>query len=153
MMLTQAMTQPSLQNARSRLSLTSSLPELAKVSPWISELATGYNIPAETRFAIELCLEEALSNIVRHGYRGEPGHPMTIDCALGDACLLFVVEDHAPPFEPAKPGEVEIQHLNTITPGGQGIRLLHRFAGSVDYERLADGNRLTLGFPLPERNA
>jgi anti-sigma regulatory factor (Ser/Thr protein kinase) len=33
-----------------------------------------------------------------------------------------------------------------MTPGGQGLRLLYRFANSVEYERLADGNRLTLGF-------
>ena len=147
------MTYPHLHNVRRRLSLTSSLPELAKISPWLGELATELDIPGETRFAIELCLEEALSNIVRHGYRSEPGHTMTVDCSTDDGSVVFIVEDHAPPFEPTEPGEAEIEHLNTITPGGQGIRLLYRFAGSVKYERLSDGNRMILGFALPETPA
>lgn len=152
-MLSQTMTQSHPHNARRRLSLSSSLPELARVSPWLSELATDYDISGETRFAIELCLEEVLSNVVRHGYRGELGHAMTIDCSIDDGRVVFVVEDHAPPFEPTEPGEAEIQHLNTITPGGQGIRLLYRFAGSVKYERLPGGNRMTLGFALGEKLA
>ena len=29
------------------------------------------------------------------------------------------------------------------------IPMLYRFAGSVSYERFSDGNRLTIGFPIP----
>ena len=133
-----------------RLSLSSTLADLARVAPWIGEQAEEYGIPGETRFAIELCLEEVLSNIVRHGYRSEPGHALMVDCSCANGKVVFTVEDHAPPFEPKQPGEAEIQHLNTITPGGQGVRLLYRFADSVEYERLEAGNRLTLAFALPE---
>jgi anti-sigma regulatory factor (Ser/Thr protein kinase) len=33
--------------------------------------------------------------------------------------------------------------------GGQGIRLMRKFAGSLAYQRLPGGNRLTMGFALP----
>jgi|SRR5579863_2893828 len=149
-MLSEAMTLP--HDTRRKLSLTSSLADLAKVSPWVGEIAEAYGIPQEGRFAIELCLEEALSNVVRHGYRGEPGHELTVDCLTADGKVLFVVEDDGPPFEPIRPGASEIQHLNEITPGGQGVRLLYHFAASVEYERLPRGNRLTLGFLLPAKS-
>jgi serine/threonine-protein kinase RsbW len=144
------MTQPRPYHLHKRLSLTSSLSELERVSPWISELAECCEIPGETRFAIELCLEEVLSNIVRHGYRAEPGHEITLDFTREDDSLFFVVEDSAPPFEPIQPGESGPMSLDTITPGGQGIRLLYRFASSVKYDRLPNGNRLTIRFDTPQ---
>lgn len=150
-MLRQAMTQPLLHDVRRRLSLTSSLAQLARVSPWVGGLAAEFHIPEEKRFAIELCLEEVLSNIVRHGYRGEPGHNLTVDFVPDDEYAIFVVEDNAQVFEPKQPADAPPEDLSTIKPGGQGLRLLFRFADSVDHERLAGGNRLTLGFEIKSR--
>ena len=147
-MLSQAMTQPYPHDVRRRLSLTSSLAELGRVSPWIGELAAEFEIPNETRFAIELCLEEVLSNIVRHGYRGESGHNLSVEFVRAESGAIFVVEDSAPAFEPRQPADAVPEDLTTIQPGGQGLRLLFRFANSVEYERLADGNRVTLRFAI-----
>lgn len=134
-------------DVRRRLQLTSDLSELERVAPWVGELAEEHDISAETRFAIELCLEEVLSNIVRHGYRGDRGRAITIDFASADDALVFVVEDGAPHFEPIAPADAVPESLDTIKPGGQGIRLLYRFAESVKYDRLPEGNRLTIEFP------
>lgn len=146
-MLGQVMTQPH-PHVRRRLSLTSHLAELVRVAPWIGELAAEFDLPDEKRFAIELCLEEVLSNIVRHGYRGEAGHPLTVEFRAEDGKATFVVEDSASAFEPTKPADAVPQDLETMTPGGQGLRLLFRFADSVAYERRSAGNRVTLGFSL-----
>jgi anti-sigma regulatory factor (Ser/Thr protein kinase) len=141
--------------APSHLELQSQLDELARVWPWVEALAGEYCIPAETQFAIQLCLEEALSNIVRHGYLSQPNHPITVDCATpaGTQELLFTVEDNAPPFDPLAPSAVEIApaptSIDQLQVGGQGIRLMRKFAGSLAYQRLPGGNRLTIGFALP----
>lgn len=142
------MTQPNPKVARSRLSLDSRLSDLAQVSPWVAELAAEYAIPPETRFAIELCLEEALSNSVRHGYHSEPGHGLAVEFSCSDSDLIFVVEDSAPPFEPKKPAAAAPADLDAVEPGGQGIRLMFQFARSVEYERSAGTNRLRLRFGI-----
>lgn len=133
-------------DVRRRLQLTSSLAELTRVTPWVGELAAEYAISTDTRFAIELCLEEVLSNIVRHGYRGEAGQALSVEFWCTEQSLIFVVEDSAPTFEPIRPGDAAVEDLDTMTPGGQGIRLLYRFATAVLYERLVRGNRLTMEF-------
>jgi anti-sigma regulatory factor (Ser/Thr protein kinase) len=138
-----------------RLTLQSQLHELARLWPWVETLAAEYAIPADTQFAIQLCLEEALSNIVRHGYRGQPDQPITVDCATtaGNRELMFTVEDRAPSFDPLAPSAIEEAPARTsidqLQVGGQGIRLLRKFAGSLAYQRLPGGNRLTISFPLP----
>ena len=136
-----------------RLELDSRLSELTRVQPWIDALADEHGAAEDVRFAIQLCMEEALANVVLHGYRNEPGHPLVIQSSVSADTLFFTIEDEAPPFAPVNPGPRDAaSSLDSIQPGGNGIRLLHRFAGSVDYERCSEGNRLTLGFPLSAKD-
>lgn len=141
-----------LNKLQDRIEVDSRLTELSRVQPWIDGLADQYGVSEETRFAMQLCMEEALANVVIHGYGSQPGHPIVIRSSVSGDQLLFAIEDQAAPFapvEPAAPGDAGPAILEEIEPGGNGIRLLYRFAGSVEYERFADGNRLTIGFPIP----
>jgi serine/threonine-protein kinase RsbW len=141
-----------LNRLQDRIELDSRLTELSRVQPWIEALADQYGVSDDTRFAMQLCMEEALANVVIHGYGNEPGHRIVIGSSVSANNLWFAIEDQAMPFAPVEPdsqrGATPVS-LESIEPGGNGIRLLYRFAGSVTYERFADGNRLTIGFPIP----
>lgn len=131
-----------------RLNLPSRISELAQVLPWIERLASRHAIAASTQFAINLCLEEVLSNIIRHGYSGEPDHPITVQFSSPrEEYFVFVVEDEAPLFNPMDAPELPARNsLEEIPIGGQGIRLLRRFADALEYEAMPTGNRLSIGF-------
>jgi len=137
-----------------RLILKSQLDDLALLWPWVEALVAEYSIPADTAFAVHLCLEEAISNVIRHGYRSQPNHTVTVDCASPKAHhVVFTIEDQAPPFDPLTASLIEDQPVSSpadyLRPGGRGILLLRKFAGFLAYKRLAGGNRLTIGFVLP----
>jgi serine/threonine-protein kinase RsbW len=144
------MPKPTMENLQHGLELDSRLAELSRVWPWIEALADEYGVAGETRFAMQLCMEEALANVVMHGYREEPGHPIVVRASAAGEWLFIAIEDEAPPFslEEAVPPTKEPADLEAMEPGGNGIRLLRRFAGSVAYEPLPHGNRLTIGFSL-----
>jgi anti-sigma regulatory factor (Ser/Thr protein kinase) len=148
-MLATVMPQIPGHNAEAQLTLRSELADLARVPPWVEALAIENAIADTTRFAIDLCLEEALSNVIRHGYREQPDHAITVNFTVDEVTgLTFTIEDQAPPFAPVEPTEPqETRTLEEITPGGQGIRLMLRFARTLVYEQLPGGNRLTMGFP------
>src|SRR5580698_3630589 len=76
------MTGPSPSSPEPLLTLKSQIEDLTLVWPWVEALAARYSIPAETQFAIELCLEEALSNIIRHGYPGHANQSISIACTV-----------------------------------------------------------------------
>ena len=140
-----------MDKLQDRLDLDSRLTELSRVQPWIEALAELHGLGEDTRFAIQLCMEEALANVVMHGYGNEPGHPIVIQSWVSDGALFFAIEDKAPPFAPSEPdsqNNVAKPDLESMTPGGNGIRLMRRFAGSLTYERISDGNRMTMSFPL-----
>lgn len=133
-----------------QLTLDSRLAELARVWTWVEALATQHRIPEKTVYAIQLCLEEILSNIIRHGYNGQPGHSFTVAFApLADGLWSFTAEDSAPHFSPLEVSDkrAETRHdLDTLTPGGLGIPILKKFTHSVSYHALPIGNRVTLTF-------
>ena len=151
-----AATMPAEDKAKpaARLTLKGQLDDMALLWPWVETLVAEYAIPADKAFDIHLCLEEAISNVIRHGYGGEPSQTLTVDCASPEARhVVFTIEDQAPPFDPLTASLIEDQPASSpadyLRPGGRGILLLRKFAGTLAYERLAGGNRLTIGFVLP----
>lgn len=132
-----------------RLALRSALSDLALVSPWVEYLAAQYAISDNTQFAMNLCLEEVLSNVIRHGYAGRPGRPILVQFASipRDGYFTLVIEDEAPLFDPlAAPKPPVSRSLDDTRVGGNGIRLLRQFADALEYHATPTGNRLTLGF-------
>ncbi len=153
-----AMPQEDIAKPASRLTLQSQLEDMALLWPWVESCAAEHGLAADTVFGVHLCLEEAVSNVIRHGYDGQPDHTLTVECALAGADeVVFIIEDQAPPFDPVSGSIVEDEPaaspLDYLRPGGRGILLMRKFAHSLKYERLADdhgggGNRLTIGFQL-----
>jgi len=142
-----------MDNSQDRLELDSRLTELSRVQLWIDAVADRHGVSADARFPMQLCMEEALANVVLHGYHEEPGHSIVLWSTAAEGTLFFAIDDQAPPFDPLDPGAqnapVGPASLDSIQPGGNGLRLLRRFAGSLAYERLSNGNRLTIGFSIP----
>jgi sigma-B regulation protein RsbU (phosphoserine phosphatase) len=133
------------------LTLESRLSEISRVPPWIEKLALLHAIPDRTRYAMHLCLEEVLSNIIRHGYGGEPDHTIRIRHFINrDGCFTLVVEDEAPPFNPLVVSDPPLpRSVEDTSEGGQGIHLLKQFANAVEYEPMPTGNRLIISFIPP----
>jgi serine/threonine-protein kinase RsbW len=136
------------EQTRDHLALRSRLSDMAELPVWIEELASRYAIPAGVQFAMNLCLEEVISNIIRHGYSGETDRPVNVRfTAPSEGNFVFIVDDEAPPFNPVEaPESPMLNPLDEIRVGGQGIRLLHRFADALEYEPRPVGNRLCIGF-------
>ena len=131
------------------LSVPADMEQLPRVFQWTDEVADRAALPDWTRYALLLCIEEAVSNIVRYGY--PPDHrdiahdQVRLTLAWdGDAATL-TIEDQGVPFdprdlaEPAQPKTVEEAQI-----GGLGIHLMRRYAETMDYQRANDVNRLTL---------
>ena|SRR5271166_3578465 len=142
------MTGDGKETIEERLDLQSQLSDLARVPDWIERLASQYSIPSSLQFSVNLCLEEVLANIILHGHSSEADQGICIKFVNPrENYFLFIVEDHAPAFDP-----VNAPELPPLCPpdlgrvGGQGIRLLRRFADALKYEPLPNGNRLSMGF-------
>jgi serine/threonine-protein kinase RsbW len=142
------MTRNCTDQVQNRLELRSRLSDIGQLPAWIEGLASQHSIPTDVQFAMRLCLEEVLSNIVFHGYEGkEDGSMMVCFTAPREGYIVLVVEDEAPLFNPVEAPELPaLNPRDEIRVGGQGLRLLRRFAHKLEYEPTPAGNRLRIGF-------
>lgn len=131
-----------------RIVLRGALAETSHLAVWVQSLAACYGIDDQLQFAIHLCLEEVVSNIIRHGYAPDTAEPVTIEFSRPrQGQLVFTIEDFAPPFNPLLAPEMPlVDTAGEPAIGGRGIRLLRAFAHTLQYERTAAGNRLRIGF-------
>jgi anti-sigma regulatory factor (Ser/Thr protein kinase) len=95
--------------------------------------------------AVQVTLDEVLSNIVQHGYRGRPEGRIEIDFHLADGTLEVTIQDDAPAFDPlAAPLPDLAAGLAERRIGGLGILLTRRLMDDVQYARADGRNRVTL---------
>ena len=130
------------------LVLRNDFQELKRLAPWIEDAVERASLDAATSFAIQLCLDEAVANVIMHGkVEGKASRIMVKLQRMRDKFVLEVEDDGAP-FDPtgvapANPSET----LETTRIGGLGVHLMRTFSASMYYERVADQNRLSLTFP------
>ena len=99
--------------------------------------------------AVELVLEEAVTNIIRYGYEGQPprAEPPVIEIDLQidlDEIQVLIVDD-ARPFDPLNSGGVLLpETLDDAQVGGLGLLMIRNTASSMAYERRDGQNRFSL---------
>ena len=126
--------------------------ELTRVYDWAEALGRRFDVPQSTLFAIQLCFEEALSNVARFGFAVDENEvPRNTEVRLtveprGDQ-IVATIEDHGDAFDPLGVAtQARPTAISEVPLGGRGIHLMRQFAQSLTYERREDINRLTLSF-------
>ncbi len=113
---------------------------------WFRMHAAALALPAERLAEVELCLDELVTNIVRHG--GERRR-LTFRVSLRQqaADSTVTVEDDGPPFDPLQaPAPLFTASLDDAPEGGRGIFLIRSIADEVRYENREGVNCVTLVF-------
>lgn len=144
-----ALTLPSgtaiLAPASVHMTLTSSIAEVDVLAEHIDRFAAQHHLPAEVCGDVQLALEEIVINVIKHGYQGEPGHPIAVEMAVRNEELVICVADSAAAFNPLTVPEPDLNlPMWHKEPGGLGVHLIKRMMTRIDYERIDGKNRLTL---------
>lgn len=129
----------------SELSVEADLGNLKKVRSFISE--TGKSLGADDDSVGDMCLvvDEAVTNVILHGYDGRKG---TVEVSVereGNA-LVITIRDQAKAFNP---DEVEAPHLEESLSerdyGGMGVYLINKLTDEAEFRQLpGGGNELRL---------
>jgi anti-sigma regulatory factor (Ser/Thr protein kinase) len=111
---------------------------IPRVSEGVKQLLEGKGWGEEQIMPVELALDEALANAIRHGCQGDPSKQVqcivTTD-ARGE--VVIAVRDPGPGFEPSKiPNPLEGE--NVFKGSGRGVFLINQLMDEVGF---ADGGR------------
>jgi serine/threonine-protein kinase RsbW len=136
-----------------RLLLHRDLAELERLAVWIEDWA-AQDLSADVSFAVQVCLEEAVANIMMYSATKDAPLEIVVEVERRDQTLVARIEDNGSAFDPtqvawppvpASLAEAKVGHL--------GVHLMRSFANGMHYERRDSRNRLTMRFGFRKRCA
>jgi serine/threonine-protein kinase RsbW len=110
----------------------------------ISALTLAFNIwckdmliPVKAVNELTLVIDELLTNIIEHGYRGEANKKIELNAQLEKHCVALTVRDYAFPFNPCQVTAANTaQSLESRNIGGLGLHFVKSKISSMIYEQI-----------------
>jgi anti-sigma regulatory factor (Ser/Thr protein kinase) len=105
------------------------------------------DLSPELSFAIQVCLEEAVANIIMYSTTTDDRLEIVVEVERRDRTLVARIEDNGSAFDPTQvPRPPVPASLAEAKVGNLGIHLMRSFASGLHYERRDSRNRLTMQF-------
>ena len=127
---------------------------LAVIRSMMSQLCEGLGFCAADCRGITRAVDEALSNVMRHAYKGDLDRTIQLYVrrleTRGRNLLEIVLEDNGPELDSTK---LPARPLEEVRPGGLGLHFIRQSMDEVEYERAGSTNRLRLSKYLVSTNA
>ena len=125
---------------------------IAGVTDSLGKIMKAHAFGEDEILDVQLAAEEAIANIIRHGYRDGTGE-ITVSCSASGEMVEVQIEDSAPPFDPLSLPEPDLAaDIDSRTAGGLGIPLIRRVTDGITYRYENGKNILVLvrwkAFPL-----
>ena len=131
-----------------RLVLKNDTFEIERLTGAFDEFADRHQISDQTRFQLQLCLEETVLNVIKYGFEDSAEHEIRVDFEfqIDSRTVTVNISDDGRRFNPLTEvpvPDVEAK-LEDRTVGGLGVHFVRTFMDAADYRREDGKNRLTL---------
>src|SRR5882672_4511490 len=108
------------------LHITSTARSLPVVRSAVERMAKLEGFSDDEAYALTWAIDEALANVIKHGYEGRCDQPITITLnpvhsADGRSGLRVVVRDQGRQVDPAT---IKSRDLSDLRPGGLGVHII-----------------------------
>jgi len=140
-----------------RVELLSDPAYLSGARELISSVCKRLGFDDLTCSKVALAVDEALCNVIRHGYKYAENRPIWIslwplrDDAGEVSGIKLVIEDEAPQVDPSC---MQGRDLEDVKPGGLGVHIIRDVMDEVCYEaRETVGMKLTMIKRMPRSGA
>lgn len=126
------------------LHITSNAKSLPVVRSAAERMAEMEGFCGAEAHALVLAIDEALANVIKHGYRGQPDQPITITLTPvrspdGRCGISVLVRDQGRQVDPAT---IRGRDLSDVRPGGLGVNIIRSVMDEYEYSCPPDGGML-----------
>ncbi len=127
------------------VALANDLREIANVAARIDSFCAEREIAHEVPYAVNLTLEELLSNTITYGYDDEETHRIEVILRLEGEALVVIIVDDARAFDPTQASDPDpASRPDDDGLGALGLLLVNRMMDRVEYQRRAGCNVIVL---------
>jgi serine/threonine-protein kinase RsbW len=128
-----------------RLAIGNEQAEVARAADWLDRCSGTAGLPPELWAALQIALDEVLSNILKYAYADTVRHAIELTLSVGPALVALEVLDDGMSFDPTL-RQAGASGCGTTEPqsGGHGLTIIARLMDEVTYARRDGRNCLTL---------
>jgi phosphoserine phosphatase RsbU/P len=132
-------------NGELQFTLKNRVAEIARLGERLGEFAAVHQLTPSVLSDLNLALEEAVTNIISHGYSDHREHEILVRIRVESGAVIVELKDDARAFNPITAPDADVTTpLDERTAGGLGIHLMRKLMDEIEYQRLEDGNLLIM---------
>ena len=131
--------------ARAVLVINADRSQLVRVRAWVADQARTVQASQPEIDDLVLAIDEAVTNVIVHGYHDRPGL-IELEVMVESDMMTLILRDQAPLFDPTcvPPPDLSLP-LEQRPIGGMGIHLMRHSVDRITYASTAEGgNQITL---------
>ena len=127
------------------MSLANDTAEIAGIAARVDQFCEARDISPAVGYAVNLAIDELLTNTISYGYDDDGAHRIDIALGLEAGTLVVVIADHSAAFDPTKVPEPDTgAPLDEREAGGLGLHLVTQMMDGFEYRREGGRNIVTL---------
>ncbi len=116
------------------LTIQSDFSNLATVADFITHAAADWEMDGRTTYNIQMAVDEAVTNVIEHAYRGQSDGSIQISCDVKGNEFIVEIQDFGTPFDPKKVAKPQVKGpLSERTVGGLGIYFMKKLMDRVEF--------------------
>ena len=128
-----------------KVSLVNDLQELARIAARIDEFCEDRNLGPQIGYAVNLSVDEILTNTISYGYDDEEPHEIDIVVSMQADDIVVVIVDDSTAFDLSQTPDADVESsVEERALGGLGLFLVHQMMDGVEYRRMDERNVVTL---------
>ena len=121
------------------------MPYLRQIRDFIEQIGKRFNFNQKIVNSFKLVVDEACTNIIRHGYRDIKNGQITVRAIIRRLSLTIVIIDNGKSFDPRQVQNPDLDKYVSIgKKGGLGIFMMRKLMDDIKYNVTSRGNELRL---------
>jgi serine/threonine-protein kinase RsbW len=128
------------------ISLQSKFSKVVATSKLVRQYCTEKNIPKDDCDEIEICVVEALNNIIEHSYGRIESHQIKIELIFEKLYLQIKITDKGNRRKNFEKAELKINpsDIQSLPERGMGLFIIEKLMDKTSYETQNDSNTFTM---------
>lgn len=137
-----------MQTGTITLQIDSQVDHVFLIGLAINRICRAIPFDEVSAYEMELCIVEAVNNVIEHAYDNQPGHPVYIVVTVEADRICFEIRDAGTPLDPIRLA-APVMGNDPSEDGGRGLAIIRTLMTEVSYVRRDGMNVLTLMKRLP----
>jgi serine/threonine-protein kinase RsbW len=135
-----------MESREIKLIIDSNLENVFLVGLAINSICSHTLLSDLESYHMEVCVVEAVNNMIKHAYNNETGHEVEVDIALYSDRIVFRLCDRGKVMESLDQPELNIDpdDLENLPEEGMGMFIIYEIMDTVTYEQFSGCNMLTI---------